>query len=96
MNIDLLIKMANEIGEFFAGASGDQAEATQAAAAHMRRYWEPRMRAQIIGYYEERSGAGLSDVALGAVRTLREASRSAASPSPPAPAAPSAPKSSGA
>ena len=93
MNIDLLIKMANEIGEFFTGATGDKAEAAQAAAAHIRRYWEPRMRAQIIRYYEERSGAGLSDIALGAIKTLREASQATAPPSPPPP---SPPKSAGA
>ena len=79
MNIDLLIKMANEIGEFFAG-TGDQAEASNAVAAHLKRYWEPRMRAQIIKYYEERSGAGLSDIALGAVGMLRQASQAATPP----------------
>jgi formate dehydrogenase subunit delta len=88
MNIDLLIKMANEIGEFFA-STGDQAEAAKAVANHLRRYWEPRMRAQIIKYCEERSGAGLSDIALGAVNMLREASPA---PAPP----PASPKSAGA
>ena len=88
MNIDLLIKMANEIGEFFA-STGDKAEATKSVATHLRKYWEPRMRAQIIRYYEERSGAGLSDIALGAVNMLREASPAAAPP-------PAAPKGAGA
>jgi formate dehydrogenase subunit delta len=84
MNIDLLIKMANEIGEFFAG-TGDQTEASKSVAAHLKRYWAPRMRAQIIKYYEERSGAGLSDIALGAVEMLRQASQAA---TPPAAATP--------
>jgi formate dehydrogenase subunit delta len=85
MNIDLLIKMANEIGDFFTG-TGDQAEAVQAVANHLKRYWEPRMRAQIVRYYEERAGAGLSDVARGAVAVLQQASKSAP-PAPPVPPA---------
>jgi formate dehydrogenase subunit delta len=89
MNIDLLIKMANEIGDFFTG-TGDQAEAVQAVANHLKRYWEPRMRAQMLRYYEERAGAGLSDVARGAVAVLHEASKSAA-PTPPVPPTAAAP-----
>jgi formate dehydrogenase subunit delta len=69
MNIDLLIKMANEIGEFFAGTT-DKDGAARDVANHLKRYWEPRMRAQILTYYEERSGAGLSEVARSAVALL--------------------------
>ena len=94
MNIDLLIKMANEIGEFFA-TTGDKAEASEAVARHLKRYWEPRMRAQIIKYHEERSGAGLSDIALGAVGLLRQASH-AATPQSPSPPPTPPPKSAGA
>jgi formate dehydrogenase subunit delta len=91
MNIDLLIKMANEIGEFFAGTT-DAQQAAQAVANHLRRYWEPRMRAQMLTYYRERSGAGLTDLAKNAVGLLDEASRAAppagtaGATAPPAPA----------
>jgi formate dehydrogenase subunit delta len=68
MNIDHLIKMANEISSFWEGEAGQQA-ATE-VASHLRRYWEPRMRARMITYYEERQGAGLSDVAKAAVALL--------------------------
>jgi formate dehydrogenase subunit delta len=71
MNIDLLIKMTNEIGEFFAGTAAP-AEATRAVATHLRRYWEPRMRAQIISYCEQRNGAGLSDLGRAAVAQLAQ------------------------
>ena len=74
MNIDLLIKMANEIGEFFAGATDPQ-QAARDVANHLRRYWDPRMRAQMLKYYQERSGAGLSDVAKNAVALLYAASQ---------------------
>jgi formate dehydrogenase subunit delta len=69
MNIDLLIKMANQIGDFFTGAAPEQA--SRDVANHLKRYWDPRMRAQILSYLEERQGAGLSDVALAAVTQLK-------------------------
>ena len=92
MNIDLLIKMTNEIGEFFSGATGG--EAARDVASHLRRYWDPRMRAQMLKYYEERHGAGLSDLAKTAVGILYAESKAApgAPPAgaPPKPAAPAA------
>jgi len=82
MNIDLLIKMANEIGEFFAGATDAEAAARD-VANHLKRFWEPRMRAQMLRYYEERGGAGLSEVAKSAVALLAAAATAAtASPAP--------------
>jgi formate dehydrogenase subunit delta len=76
MNIDLLIKMTNEIGEFFAGAA-DAQQAPRDVANHLKRYWEPRMRAQMIAYYEQRQGAGLTDLAKSGVALLVEDSKAA-------------------
>ena len=84
MNIDQLIKMANEIGCFWEGETG--AQAANDVATHLRRYWEPRMRAQIISYYEQRQGAGLSDIARQAVAILAEAKATAQPGSTGAPA----------
>jgi formate dehydrogenase subunit delta len=95
MNIDLLIKMANEIGDFFVGAQGNDAQAaSRDVANHIRRYWEPRMRAQMLKYYEERQGAGLTELAKNAVALLYAASKApAAAPAGSAPArSASAPK----
>lgn len=75
MNIDHLIKMANEITSFWEGEAGEKA--AKEVAAHLRRYWEPRMRAQMITYYEERQGAGLSEVAKQAVALLIEQAKAA-------------------
>jgi formate dehydrogenase subunit delta len=92
MNIDLLIKMANEIGDFFNGAEvHDTQAAARDVANHIKRYWEPRMRAQMLKYYEERQGAGLTDLAKNAVALLYAASGapaavSAAATPPAAPA----------
>lgn len=75
MNIDLLIKMANEISAFFA-AEPDTEQAAKDVAGHLRRYWEPRMRRQIISHCEQRQGAGLSDLAQRGVRLLAAAEHS--------------------
>jgi formate dehydrogenase subunit delta len=77
MNIDLLIKMANEITSFWEGEAG-QDKAANEVATHLRRYWEPRMRAQMIGYLEQRQGAGLNDVAKAAVALLASQAKAAA------------------
>ena len=74
MNIDHLIKMANEISAFFA-AEPDPEQAVRDVASHLRRFWEPRMRSQIIAYYEQRQGAGLVDLAKGAIALLAAESR---------------------
>jgi formate dehydrogenase subunit delta len=96
MNIDLLIKMTNEIGEFFAGADvKDPQAAARDVANHIKRYWDPRMRAQMLKYYEERQGAGLGDLGKSAVALLHAESKgtagSAAAPAPAVTASPAPP-----
>ena len=68
MNVDHLVKMANEIGAFFAGASPPE-QAPRDVATHLRRYWEPRMRKAMLAHFAK-GGAGLSDVARRAVAIL--------------------------
>jgi formate dehydrogenase subunit delta len=80
MNIDHLIKMANEIGAFWEGEAGEKAAAE--VATHLRRYWEPRMRAQMVAYYEQRQGAGLSEVARQAVAILAAQAKAPAATAP--------------
>ncbi|HEX3842711.1 MAG TPA: formate dehydrogenase subunit delta [Steroidobacteraceae bacterium] len=82
MNIDLLIKMANEISAYFA-SEPDTEQAVKNVAGHLKRYWEPRMRRQIITYCEERQGAGLSDLAqrgVGLLAAMDSPPRATASP----------------
>ncbi|MBI4693850.1 MAG: formate dehydrogenase subunit delta [Gammaproteobacteria bacterium] len=43
--------MANDIGDYFA-AEPDQAQAVEGVTSHIRRFWDPRMRKQIIAYYQ--------------------------------------------
>ena len=49
MEIHHLVKMANEIGGFFEQIP-DHREAVGSIATHIKNFWEPRMRRQIIDY----------------------------------------------
>jgi formate dehydrogenase subunit delta len=64
-----LVSMANDIGAFF-NAEADKAVAAQGVANHIKRYWDPRMRHEIVAHYREAGGAGLDPVARSAVALL--------------------------
>jgi formate dehydrogenase subunit delta len=49
MDIHHLVKMANEIGGFFA-STPDHEEGVNSIAQHLRNFWDPRMRREIIEY----------------------------------------------
>lgn len=68
MNVHHLVSMANDIGNFFDGEYGP-AESPPNIAQHIQRFWDPRMRSQIIAHVAA-GGDGLSASALAAVRTL--------------------------
>src|ERR1700734_1820253 len=82
MNIDLLIKMTNQITSFWQSEVDEEAAAKE-VATHLTRYWDPRMRKQMVTYYEERQGAGLTEVALKAVQLLAKQAKPAAPAGPP-------------
>ena len=71
MDTHHLVKMANNIGDFFA-AEPDKAKAAKAFANHIRSFWEPRMRREIFAHIDKASGEGLSEIALTALRTHRK------------------------
>ena len=60
--------MANDIGHFF-NAEADKNVAAQGVAYHIKRYWDPRMRREIIAHYRE-GGAGLDPVPRSAIALL--------------------------
>ena len=69
MNADRLVRMANDIGNFFK-SEPDHATAVDGVAVHIKRFWDPRMRKEILEYVEG-GGAGLMDLAREAVLKLR-------------------------
>ncbi len=70
MSPDKLIYMANQIATFF--ASQPEAERVTRVAAHIKDFWEPRMRRQLFEIVDA-GGKGLNPLVLAAAATLREA-----------------------
>jgi formate dehydrogenase subunit delta len=68
MHIDQLVRMANDIGSFFA-SEPDKQEAVKSIRFHIRRYWEPRMRKQIIEHWQA-GGEGLNENVHAAIGLL--------------------------
>ena len=69
MSLDKLVYMANQIGKFFVSQGTD--EAVPAIADHLRKFWDPRMRAAVVAHLEA-GGAGRPSVRE-AVDRLRSA-----------------------
>ena len=69
MNIERLVRMANDIGNFFK-SEPDHAAAVNGVATHLKRFWDPRMRKEIVAYVDG-GGAGLMDLVREAVLQLR-------------------------
>ncbi|MEY3106512.1 MAG: hypothetical protein RIT35_678 [Pseudomonadota bacterium] len=68
MKIKTLIRMANDIGDFF-NAESNKEIAAEGITKHILRSWDPRMRRDIIAYLKE-DGSELSALAKVAVSRL--------------------------
>jgi len=68
MQIEQLVKMANQIASFFE-AYPDKELAVAEITNHLSKFWEPRMRKQIIAYVQG-GGEGLHEAAKLAVGRL--------------------------
>ena len=67
---DKLVRMANQIGQFFQSQPHDAAVA--GIVDHLRSFWTPKMRRQIADHAAA-GGAGLDPLTLEAVRRLAQA-----------------------
>lgn len=70
MRPERLVSMANDIGAFFS-ADPDTSEAVKNIASHLKRFWDPRMRREIIAHHRD-GGAGLDPVVSSAVKLLAD------------------------
>jgi formate dehydrogenase subunit delta len=70
MDIDNLVRMANRIGDFFE-AMPDPDEARDGIANHLRRFWEPRMRAEMLAHVDRTGGEGLHPMVVEAIHKHR-------------------------
>ncbi len=68
MNVERLVAMANDIAAFF-DAEPDKSVAAKDVAYHLKRFWDPRMRAELADYVRQ-GGAGLSELGRAAVTLL--------------------------
>jgi len=68
MDHERLVAMANDIAAFFDGET-DKAVAAEGVRSHISRFWEPRMRREIIAHLQK-GGAGLSATARAAIEKL--------------------------
>jgi len=70
-----LVYMANQIGKFF--ASQGQEQAVAGTADHIKKFWDPRMRAAIFAHLKA-GGAGLDPIARMALEQLAATKNKAA------------------
>jgi formate dehydrogenase subunit delta len=66
MAVDSLIRMANQIGAFFE-AMPDRDEALDGIAHHLVRFWEPRMRRELLSHLDGQADARLSSIVAEAI-----------------------------
>lgn len=71
MDTDNLVHMVNRIGEFFE-AMPDRDEAIDGIANHLRRYWEPRMRALLLQHVDQAGPAGLLPIVAQTLAARRD------------------------
>jgi formate dehydrogenase subunit delta len=74
MDIEKLVKMANDIGNFF-NAEPDREAAVSGVADHLHKFWDPRMRSALLAHYQA-GGMGLCELSRSAVARLAGESES--------------------
>ncbi|WIT12851.1 formate dehydrogenase subunit delta [Paucibacter sediminis] len=70
MHIDTLVRMANQIGAFFE-AMPDHQEAVEGIAQHLKKFWEPRMRRELLAQLDGGHNPGLHAMVLEAIQRHR-------------------------
>jgi formate dehydrogenase subunit delta len=70
MHIDNLVKMANQIGDFFESMP-DRVEAQEGIATHIKKFWEPRMRRELLAHIDSTGGTGLHPAVVTALASHR-------------------------
>ncbi len=70
MDAQKLVAMANQIAAFFA-AEPDHKAAVDGIASHLKRFWEPRMRREILALAERGEVAGMDALVVEALQARR-------------------------
>ncbi|WP_018411754.1 formate dehydrogenase subunit delta [Methyloversatilis thermotolerans] len=69
MDIQNLVKMANQIGQFFQSYPNHE-EAVDGVAGHIQRFWEPRMRNAILAHAQSGGETGLLPLVVEALQRV--------------------------
>jgi formate dehydrogenase subunit delta len=69
MDVQRLVSMANDIASYFA-SEPDRDLGIAGFANHLRKFWDPRMRRQIIAY-SDAGGDGLLELARAGIARLK-------------------------
>jgi formate dehydrogenase subunit delta len=72
-NTEHLVKMANQIESFFRSEI-DRKVAVENISGHIKRFWDPRMRKEIINYVHS-GGQGLGELSLEAIKYLASSAK---------------------
>ena len=72
--LNRLVMMANQIGRFFTPQR--DGDAVAGIADHLEKFWDPRMKANIVAHWRA-GGAGLDGPVREAIGRLKEAKREA-------------------
>jgi len=70
MKIERLIEMANDIGNYFK-AEPNRDDAVEGVYGHMAKFWEKRMKQQIVQYLNEQGGEELQPIVKESVQKLK-------------------------
>jgi formate dehydrogenase subunit delta len=80
MEVEKLVRMANQIAAFYA-PQGEQ-KAAAGVAKHLQDFWDPRMRSQILAHLDA-GGDGLNPSVREGLRLLRGEPVAASAPASP-------------
>lgn len=67
MEVDKLIKMANQIGDFFE-ANPDVEDAKREIAGHLKKFWNSVMIKSLVAHVQQQQGAGLNPKVVAAIQ----------------------------
>ena len=71
MDVENLVRMGNQIADFYASYP-DQEEAQKEIASHLKKFWAPRMRTELLDYVDKEHGRGLNDTLLASINAHRQ------------------------
>ena len=66
MNVENLVSMANQIGEFY-NTMPERQIALKVLAQHLQKFWEPRMRSALLAHIHSGNPTELSPFVLEAI-----------------------------